>query len=126
GLVGSLGYNMAETTFDGGSMALIRLAPQDYHRFHAPVNGTIKAMYTIEGSYHSVNADGMTSKNYAIYNQRVVAIIDTTGQANIGQVAYVAIGALCVGSITFLPQVGDPVIKGEPIGYFQFGGEFKI
>lgn len=24
-------------------------------------------MYTIEGGFHSVNADGMTSQNYAIY-----------------------------------------------------------
>ena len=91
GLVGGLAY-AATPGFAGGSMALVRLAPQDYHRFHSPVNGTIVSTYTIEGNFHSVNADGMTSDNYAIYNQRKVVVIDTAGFANIGKVAYVAIG----------------------------------
>ncbi len=119
-------------------------------------------IYTIEGDFHSVNADAMTSKNYAIYNQRKgqlhqcnepahnrqslrkwahqalfsffflffclalfpspVAVIDTAGYANIGLVAYVSIGALCVGSITFLPSVGSTITKGDDLGFFQFGG----
>jgi phosphatidylserine decarboxylase len=122
GLIGSAAYAMAQDSFDQGSMALVRLAPQDYHQFHAPVTGTVLSVYTIEGTFHSVNADGMTSGNYAVYNQRKVMLLDTTGYANIGRVAYVAIGALCVGSITFLPSVGSLVTKGSSVGYFQFGG----
>jgi phosphatidylserine decarboxylase len=33
--------------FDHGAMAIARLAPQDYHRFHAPVNGSIVDIYNI-------------------------------------------------------------------------------
>jgi len=122
GLIGAQAYGMASDSFADGSMALLRLAPQDYHRLHSPVTGRVLADYTIEGTFHSVNADGMTSRNYAIYNQRRVLVLDTAGYANIGRVAYVAIGALCVGSITFVPAVGDLVSKGDDLGYFQFGG----
>jgi len=95
GLIGDRAYDANPGFSSGGSsMALVRLAPQDYHRFHSPVNGTVTDVYTIEGSFHSVNADGMTSANWAIYNQRRVVVIDTAGFANIGKVAYVAIGPL--------------------------------
>ncbi|KAJ1657063.1 phosphatidylserine decarboxylase [Dispira simplex] len=31
--------------FEGGHLAIFRLAPQDYHRFHFPVDGTLLASY---------------------------------------------------------------------------------
>jgi phosphatidylserine decarboxylase len=61
--------------FDGGSMLIWRLAPQDYHRYHAPFDGKIMYQYFLDGTLHSVNADGMTSQNYAIYNRRRVVIM---------------------------------------------------
>lgn len=50
--------------FDGGTLVLLRLAPQDYHRFHAILLSTMVAMFAVEGGLQSVNRDGMTSKNY--------------------------------------------------------------
>jgi len=42
--------------FEGGSIGLFRLAPQDYHRFHSPVQGTIaKTPVKIDGTYFTVN-----------------------------------------------------------------------
>lgn len=74
------------------------------------------------GCVHSVNADGITSGNYAILNQRTVVVIDTAGHGDLGHVAFVAIGALCVGSVTITPAVGSTLTKGQPLGYFEFGG----
>ena len=31
-----------------------RLAPQDYHRFHAPCEGSVKGVHHIPGDYYSV------------------------------------------------------------------------
>jgi len=102
-----------------GSMIIARLAPQDYHRFHSPVAGTIVDQYYIEGSLQSVNSDAMTSDNDAIYNQRMVTIIQTT---NFGKVAFVAIGAVCVGSIQMTKNVSTVLAKGDELGFFAFGG----
>ena len=41
--------------YNGGALAIFRLAPQDYHRFHSPVDGTIGAMTFISGEYYTVN-----------------------------------------------------------------------
>jgi phosphatidylserine decarboxylase len=41
--------------YEGGALAIFRLAPQDYHRFHSPVDGKIGAMRYIAGEYYTVN-----------------------------------------------------------------------
>jgi phosphatidylserine decarboxylase len=41
--------------YDGGALAIFRLAPQDYHRFHVPVSGKIGKMRYISGEYYTVN-----------------------------------------------------------------------
>jgi phosphatidylserine decarboxylase len=40
--------------FDGGSIVIARLAPQDYHRWHAPVSGTVESIKDIPGAYYTV------------------------------------------------------------------------
>lgn len=35
--------------FDGGSLAVFRLAPADYHRFHSPADVTIGTTYKFPG-----------------------------------------------------------------------------
>jgi len=105
--------------FQNGEMAMCRLAPQDYHRFHSPVSGVIVQQGNLAGSLYSVNADGMTSGNDAIYNQRSFTIIQT---ANFGNVAVVAIGATCVGSVVMTKTINATLSAGDELGYFQFGG----
>lgn len=43
----------------GGALAIFRLAPQDYHRFHVPVDGVIGRMVDIAGEYYTVNVGVM-------------------------------------------------------------------
>jgi phosphatidylserine decarboxylase len=38
---------------EGGSLAIFRLAPQDYHRFHIPSRGTIESIRPISGTYYT-------------------------------------------------------------------------
>jgi phosphatidylserine decarboxylase len=41
--------------FEGGALGIFRLAPQDYHRFHVPVDGVLGEPRQIEGQYYTVN-----------------------------------------------------------------------
>ena len=50
-----LGSDDVASRFDGGSMVIARLAPQDYHRWHSPINGTVVAINEIPGAYYTVN-----------------------------------------------------------------------
>ena len=61
----------------------------------------------------------MLSQNLVYYNERSVVIIETEA---LGPVAFVAIGATCVGSIVLLPETNTTITKGEEIGRFEFGG----
>ncbi|OMP06120.1 Calcium-binding EF-hand [Corchorus capsularis] len=122
---GLLGKEICSSAFVDGTLVILRLAPQDYHRFHVPVSGTIEKFIDIPGCLYTVNPIAVNSKYCNVFteNKRVVSIIST---AEFGKVAFVAIGATMVGSITFLKKEGDIVKKGDEFGYFSFGGSTVI
>ncbi|KAI8026284.1 Phosphatidylserine decarboxylase proenzyme 2 [Camellia lanceoleosa] len=97
---GLLGTEICSTAFMDGSLVIFRLAPQDYHRFHFPVSGTIENFVDIPGCLYTVNPIAVNSKYCNVFteNKRVVSVISTR---DFGKVAFVAIGATMVGSITF-------------------------
>lgn len=41
--------------FEKGALGIFRLAPQDYHRFHIPVDGMMGEPKLIKGEYYTVN-----------------------------------------------------------------------
>ncbi|WVY94636.1 hypothetical protein V8G54_033724 [Vigna mungo] len=122
---GLLGKDMCSSAFVDGTMVVFRLAPQDYHRFHFPVSGTVEQFVDIPGCLYTVNPIAVNSKYCNVFteNKRVVSIISTV---DFGKVAFVAIGATMVGSITFTKKKGDSVKKGDEFGYFSFGGSTVI
>ncbi|XP_024632539.1 phosphatidylserine decarboxylase proenzyme 2 isoform X1 [Medicago truncatula] len=122
---GLLGKEMCSSAFVDGTLVIFRLAPQDYHRFHLPVSGTIEQFVNIPGSLFTVNPIAVNSKYCNVFteNTRVVSIISTV---DFGKVAFVAIGATMVGSINFTKKKGDYVKKGDEFGYFAFGGSTVI
>ncbi|XP_050272639.1 phosphatidylserine decarboxylase proenzyme 2-like isoform X1 [Quercus robur] len=122
---GLLGQDVSSGAFIDGPLVIFRLAPQDYHRFHFPVSGTIEQFVNIPGCLYTVNPIAVNSKYCNVFteNKRVVSIIST---ADFGKVAFVAIGATMVGSISFSKEKGDHVRKGDEFGYFSFGGSTVI
>jgi len=48
--------------FKDGSLAVFRLAPQDYHRYHAPVDGILGEFVAIPGTYYTVNPMAIREK----------------------------------------------------------------
>lgn len=111
--------------FAGGSLAICRLAPQDYHRFHSPVDGTIVSIYEVPGAYFTVNpmAVRQTAIDVFCENRRTVIIIESDF---FGTIAYVAVGAMMVGSIVITAALGSRLQRLDEIGYFAFGGSTII
>ena len=124
-LAGLLADEALASNFHGGSMAIFRLAPQDYHRFHSPVAGTIVSICDVPGHLLTVNPIAVNCVHADVFtvNKRSVMIIDTP---DLGQVAFVAIGATLVGSIVWTASPGDVVQRGTELGLFKFGGSTCI
>lgn len=111
--------------FSGGTMAIFRLAPQDYHRFHAPLGGRVLSLRHVDGQLFTVNPMAVHSEfaNVFTENKRDVLVLDTPA---FGAVALVAVGATLVGSIRWAVAPGDFVAKGDELGHFAFGGSTVI
>lgn len=110
--------------FANGPVAICRLAPQDYHRFHCPVDGRLLLHYTINGAYYTVNPMAVrTELDVFGENVRTVYLFDSP---RAGKVAMVAVGAMMVGSIQTTATDGQDLRRGDEIGYFAFGGSTLI
>lgn len=101
-------------------VAIIRLAPVDYHRFHFPVSAKVVDEKKIGGFLYSVNPKALKQNiSYLTANKREVTKLY---HPKFKTVFMAEIGATHVGSIcqTYAKQK-DPE-KGEEKGYFEFGG----
>ena len=122
---GLLADNELAAGFQDGSMAIFRLAPQDYHRYHSPVAGRVVSITDVPGHLLTVNPIAVNCVYADVFtvNKRAVMVIDTP---NFGQVAFVAVGATLVGSIVWSVKPGDVISRGSELGYFKFGGSTCI
>ncbi|KAH6565800.1 hypothetical protein BASA61_010300 [Batrachochytrium salamandrivorans] len=110
--------------FEQGSLAIFRLAPQDYHRFHFPVDGVVRDTKYIDGTLFTVNPMAIRSAiDVYTENVRSITYIDST---HFGRVAYICVGAMLVGSIVVTSKAGQEVKRMDEHGYFKFGGSTII
>ena len=108
----------------GASMMICRLAPQDYHRFHSPVDGKITLIKHLPGSYYTVNPMAIRGAiDVLTENARTVITIENE---KFGTVCVVAVGAMLVGSIRLSVKVGESIGRLQELGYFAFGGSTVI
>ena len=113
--------NSSESTnFD---IAVIRLAPVDYHRFHFPCDcKVIGDTKVIPGKYHSVNPIALAKyPNVYADNERQIVRCETA----FGSAWLVDVGAFGVGTIIQTYE-GETHRKGDEKGYFKFGGSTVI
>jgi phosphatidylserine decarboxylase precursor len=119
-------------TFDGGYLTHTFLNVNDYHRFHFPVSGVVKEMRIIN---QDDAAGGITTwdpklKKYVLDSRipgwqsietRGLVILETK---DYGTVALIPVGMSQVSSVKFEKEVkvGKYFSKGDPLGYFLFGG----
>jgi phosphatidylserine decarboxylase len=119
-----VGNDQLAKIFEGGPLMIARLCPVDYHRYHYPDNGTILDHYPVHGAFDSVNPFALKFKNEIfIKNERYVTILQTE---NFGRIAYIEVGAICVGKIVQSHDWKKPFVRGEEKGYFLFGGSTVV
>lgn len=112
--------------FAGGGVAVCRLAPNDYHRFHSPVSGTVREVRPVDGLYHSVKDVAVRSLVDVLgRNKRTVVTVDSP---EFGRVALVIVGAIEVASInlTGAAEAGSELTKGDEVGFFAYGGSTVV
>lgn len=123
---------VAARPWANGAVASFRLSPQDYHRYHSPVRGTVKWWKELDGDYYSVDPICIRSDiDVLAANARSAFCLSTQ---EFGDVLFVAIGALEVGTVKLsekitsvvpgsnAPQKDIVIEKGEEVGFFEFGG----
>lgn len=112
------------TKYADGAMAIIRLAPPDYHRYHFPASGFASASRKINGHYFSVSPLALKqSLKIFCENKREYCILQTS---DYGDVLIVDVGATMVGSIIQTYKPNSKVQKGDEKGYFAFGGSTLV
>jgi len=125
-LLNLLGSEQLATLFDGGSLAVFRLAPADYHRFHSPADVTVGETYKYPGQYYTVNPQAVNEPGFDVFTANVHSVMMLKHNPTNQPIAFVAIGALLVGSIKFTAEEGQQVARGDELGYFAYGGSTVI
>ncbi|MBK5278789.1 MAG: phosphatidylserine decarboxylase [Bacteroidia bacterium] len=119
--------------FANGTFTHSFLNVNDYHRYHFPMNGTVKEVRIIQGINPTGGSLWWDAENgrYAFnpaaktgwqtVETRGCVILETEGY---GLVALLPIGMVAVGSVNFEKNVkpGAHVMKGDMLGNFAFGG----
>ncbi|KAH9479481.1 Phosphatidylserine decarboxylase proenzyme 2 [Psilocybe cubensis] len=111
-------------SFQNASIAIFRLAPADYHRFHCPIDCEVGDIENVPGHFYTVNPQAINEPGFDVLTANTRSILYLkhipTGQL----VAYVAVGALLVGSIQWTggKEKGAVLKRGDELGYFAYGG----
>lgn len=119
-----LGDSGIAARFDKGSLLISRLCPTDYHRFHFPVSGFNGTPRLIDGPLYSVSPIALAKRPSILWeNKRYLTRIRTD---HLGEVAFLEVGATCVGSVVHTSRPMQFMAKGAEKGYFRFGGSCVI
>jgi len=118
--------------FAGGVFTHSALRTYDYHRWHAPVRGTVLEARIVQGQVwldvQAVEVElagvkrnilrAMEGTGYQFVQTRGLVVLDSPA----GLVACLPVGMAQVSSVVITAEVGSYIRKGEELGYFQFGG----
>ena len=115
--------------FVGGSVYQAFLSAFSYHRWHAPVSGTVVKTRVIDGTYYSeIMAEGLDpsgpndSQGYIAEVATRALIFIEADNPDIGLMCFVAIGMAEVSTCDITVYQGQHITKGQQTGMFHFGG----
>jgi phosphatidylserine decarboxylase len=140
-LLNMLDDNPLAPQFDGGTVYQAFLSALSYHRWHAPVTGTIVDVVHIPGTYFLQNAfQGFANINtatgepepdlsapnksqaYLCQKATRTLIFIRSDDARIGLMAVLLVGMAEVSSCEAFVEKGQRVQKGDEVGTFHYGG----
>ncbi|MFJ2991330.1 phosphatidylserine decarboxylase family protein [Pandoraea sp. NPDC087047] len=115
--------------FAGGMVYQAYLSAYDYHRWHAPVDGTVVAAYRLPGTYFSEaepegddQAGLNDSQGYLTATATRAVVVIKADDPAIGTLACLFVGMGDVSSCVLQTERGKHVGKGGALGHFQYGG----
>ena len=116
-------------SFEGGIVYQAFLSAKGYHRWHAPVSGTVQKIVFVPGTYYSIcpNADIDTdapdkSQPYITQVSTRILIFIEADNKKIGLMCFIAVGMSECSTCQVTVQDNEHVDKGDEIGMFHFGG----
>jgi phosphatidylserine decarboxylase len=128
--------------FNEGFFCTIYLAPNNYHRFHMPVDGRIIQTSHIPGTLWQVNSWGVNNiANLLCVNERIISFIEENKEKKL--IAHVAVGACLVGKIKLSYGLWESNLwgvldtrslvdeniflnKGQELGLFEYGSTIVL
>ncbi len=130
-----MNFDPLSKRFIGGTVYQAFLSALSYHRWNAPVSGTIKKAFVVNGTYYLenryqgfINPDGgdPSAPNdsqpfLSAVATRAVIFIEADNP-KIGLMCFIAIGMAEVSSCDITVKVGQHIEKGKDLGMFHFGG----
>ena len=122
-------------SFIGGTVIQSFLNTTGYHRWHAPVNGTIKKIVDVPGTYFAQAPDligeqtgpdevppYLKSLTYFANTAARQLIFIEADNPSIGLMCFIAIGMTEISSCQVTVYEGQKVKRGDELGMFHFGG----
>ncbi|KAB8206980.1 Phophatidylserine decarboxylase [Aspergillus parasiticus SU-1] len=127
-----LNYDGLSRRFVFGTVYQGWLSSACYHRWHAPISGTIKKVALVPGTYYSTvmshnypepdpSGPNLSQLYLASVATRALIFIESNYKP-LGLVCFIAIGMNEISSCEVTVKAGDSVTKGEEIGMFHMGG----
>jgi phosphatidylserine decarboxylase len=121
--------------FVDGTVYQAFLSAKNYHRWHSPVSGTVKKLEHVPGTYYAEAAlEGFdpagpnNSQGYIAHVATRALIFIEADDPDIGLLCLMPVGMAEVSSCVLVDHTGQPLkegqhlMKGDQVGYFQFGG----
>ncbi|KAE9395193.1 hypothetical protein BT96DRAFT_923016 [Gymnopus androsaceus JB14] len=122
--------------FIGGTILQGFLNTTGYHRWHAPVNGTIRKIVNVPGTYFAqgpytigepidhpdVAPPYLQSLRYFSNTAARHLMFIDADDSNIGLMCFIAIGMTEISTCEATVYEGQHVVRGDELGMFHFGG----
>jgi phosphatidylserine decarboxylase len=114
--------------FVGGDVFQTFLNGGNYHRWHSPIQGTVRSATIVNGLLFSDaetagwDPNGVLSEGYyACVNTRALVFVESDDPM-IGMVCVIPTGITEISSMTITVKEGQRIEKGQELGYFSYGG----
>ena len=108
--------------YDNGSYISIYLAPYNYHRVHAPIEGILKQAIMVPGEMNRVDINALSNiENLYIKNQRLI----TELKGSVINCIMIMVAARNVASMTY-KNSNQNLKKGDEIGRFNLGSTVVV
>ncbi|MFJ9952053.1 phosphatidylserine decarboxylase family protein [Kitasatospora sp. NPDC091207] len=128
-LVDMLNGSPYTSRFLNGDVFQSFLAGSDYHRWRSPIDGVVRSAEVVDGLMFSNAESAGEDPTAGTYSQGYQASVNTRGllfiespDARIGMVCVIPIGITEISSVTIGVKPGQPVKKGDELGWFSYGG----